>query len=173
MPSQIEQQFVIKLTEAQPGLFAFILTLLPDRHAARDVLQETNVTLWEKADEFEPGTSFGAWASRIARFKVLSHFRDQGRDRHTFDEAALDRVANIAERSTEQVQDRLDALAECFKALSPEQQSLVNQRYHQEQSPTAIGEMLGQSSNRIRQSLFRIRLALMKCVEGKTALVQS
>ena len=160
---------MLLLTEAQPRLFAFILTLLPDRHAARDVLQETNLTLWEKADEFEYGTNFIGWSCQIARFKVLAHFRDAGRDRHLFDEATLSRMAGVAERMTEQTRDRLDALAECKELLPAEQRELIHRRYDREQTPAMIADETGNSSNTVRQSLFRTRHALMKCVQGKLA----
>jgi RNA polymerase sigma-70 factor (ECF subfamily) len=44
-----------------------------------DILQEINAVLWEKALEFQPGTDSWAWASQIARFKVLNHVRKFGR----------------------------------------------------------------------------------------------
>lgn len=164
-----QARFMLLITEAQPRLFAFILTLLPDRHAARDVLQNTNLTLWEKADDYEPGTSFVAWSCQIARFKVLAHFRDAGRDRHLFDADTLDRMAHVAERVSESTQDRLDALAGCLGELPADQRDLIHRRYDNEQSPADIAEQLDTSSNTVRQSLFRIRHTLMKCVQRKLA----
>ena len=80
-------EFVTLLTQAQQTLYACILSLLPDRVAANDVLQETNLTLWHKAEDFEPGTNFLAWATRIARYHVLNYRRKRQRDRLVFDEA--------------------------------------------------------------------------------------
>lgn len=167
MKNDPQAQFMLLLTEAQPRLFAFILTLLPDRHAARDVLQETNLTLWEKASEFEHGSNFIGWSCQIARFKALAHFRDAGRDRHLFDEATLKRMAGTAERLTESTRDRLDALAECLKLLPEQQRELIHRRYDREQTPTTIADETGNNANTVRQSLFRIRHALMKCVQNK------
>ena len=45
-----QAQFVQLLTEAQPRLYTYIRSLIPDRHQANDVLQNTNVGLWEKSD---------------------------------------------------------------------------------------------------------------------------
>jgi RNA polymerase sigma-70 factor (ECF subfamily) len=160
-----QAQFMLLITEAQPRLFAFILSLLPDRHTARDVLQETNLTLWEKADEFEHGTNFGAWSARIARYKVLSHMRDRGRDRHLFDEATLDRIAAITESVTELTRDRMDALAACLHKLPAQQRELIHRRYDRNESPAEIADATHSSANTVRQSLFRIRHALLKCVQ--------
>lgn len=51
-------EFVTLLTANQTSLYACVLSLLPDRAAARDVLQDTNLTLWHKAADFEQGTNF-------------------------------------------------------------------------------------------------------------------
>lgn len=36
----------------QDRLLAYILTLVPHRHVAQDILQETNLVLWRRRDEF-------------------------------------------------------------------------------------------------------------------------
>ncbi len=49
-----------------------IFSLVPRGTAAADVLPETCAVMWRKFGEFSPGTNFGAWALRIARFQVMS-----------------------------------------------------------------------------------------------------
>jgi len=83
------ERFVQQLTGCQTRLYAYILMLLPNHDNAADVLQETNLVLWRKADEFVDGTEFGAWACRIAHFQVLAWLRDAQRDRHVFDPELL------------------------------------------------------------------------------------
>lgn len=80
-------EFITLLTSSQAALSSCILTLLPDRAAARDVLQETNLTLWRKADDFEPGTNFLGWTARIGQYHVLNHRRKLGRDKLGFDDS--------------------------------------------------------------------------------------
>ena len=67
-----KENFVRLLIEAQGSLYAFILTLLANADTAKDVLQETNLVLWRKNEEFEAGTHFFAWARRIAEFQVMA-----------------------------------------------------------------------------------------------------
>ena len=59
-----EEQIVQQIAACQDQLFAYILTLVPHRDVARDILQETNLVLWRRREEFVPGTSFVAWASK-------------------------------------------------------------------------------------------------------------
>src|SRR3954453_5533910 len=62
-------------------LYAYILTLLPRRADAEDVLQETSLVMWDKFDEQAPPTDFAAWGCRIAYFKVLDFFKRSQRSR--------------------------------------------------------------------------------------------
>jgi RNA polymerase sigma-70 factor (ECF subfamily) len=42
------QEFIRLLTQAQSSLYAYILSLVLDHAQAEDLLQETNVTLWQE-----------------------------------------------------------------------------------------------------------------------------
>lgn len=66
------EQFVRNLTDHQSRLYAYILAILGDQNAVGDVLQDANVAIWRKADDFVEGTHFWAWVSRIAYFEVLA-----------------------------------------------------------------------------------------------------
>ena len=61
-PKNSQEQFVRNLTDCQPRLYAFILSLLPNRDDASDVLQDTNLVIWRRSAEFTDGTNFVAWA---------------------------------------------------------------------------------------------------------------
>ena len=61
-----EERVVQRIATCQDRLFAYILTLVPRRDVARDILQETNLVLWRRREEFVAGTSFVAWASKVA-----------------------------------------------------------------------------------------------------------
>ena len=66
------ERFVEHLTDQQRDLYAYIMTLLPRVQDADEVLQETNRILWTKRADFREGTSFRAWACRIAHYQVLA-----------------------------------------------------------------------------------------------------
>ncbi len=86
------------LINCQPALYAYILSLLPNREDANDVLQDANLVMWRRSDEFVEGTNFLAWAYQIARYKVLAHHRDCHRDRHIFDDGLFAQLADQADR---------------------------------------------------------------------------
>lgn len=130
-----------------------------------DLLQEINVVLWEKCDEFQSGSDFWAWASQIARFKVLNQVRKYGRERLVFDDAVLQQLAAMAEQKLQDLDRRRDALDHCLKQLPPAQRQLIDLRYASGQTVELIAASIGRPAGSIRQTLYRIRAALEACVQ--------
>jgi RNA polymerase sigma-70 factor, ECF subfamily len=167
MTEEQREKFILELTSFQNRLFGFILTLLPDSNQANDVLQDTNLIIWRKAEEFAPGSDSWAWASKIAHFRVLRFYRDCERSRHVFDEALLAELAIVAGKCDAAREDRLLALKSCLARLKPAQQQLIQSRYLQGNSVKAIAEQTGQSKGAVAMALFRVRKTLYACI-GQT-----
>ena len=161
------------LTAAQTSLYAYILTLLPDRAAAQDVLQETNLTLWHKLEEFEPGTSFVAWGCRVAYFHVLNHRRRMKRDRLVFDDELLEVLAERHSSRMGEADRREEALKKCLEHLPAEHRSLIEKRYAPDGSVLEIAKAEGKSVGSISQMLYRIREALLNCIQGSLTTKES
>lgn len=151
----------------QNRLFAFVLSLVGNREQANDVLQQTNLVLWEKLDDFEPGTNFMAWAFQIARFQVMAYRQKQGRDRHVFDDDAVSLVATAFEKRADAFDDRLHALADCIQQLPDDGRSLIKRRYGDGWSVKNLADELGQTANRLAVRLHRLRAALMACIQQR------
>src|SRR5215216_2848989 len=79
---RVQQLFV----KHQLGLRAFILSLEPNFTDAEDLLQEVFLVITRKANDFEEGTNFFAWACTIARFKLLELLRDRARSQDLSEE---------------------------------------------------------------------------------------
>jgi len=166
-PKDSQEVFVRNLTSCQPSLYAFILSLLPDRDAANDVLQDANLVMWRRSDEFVEGTNFMAWAYKIARYKVLAYHRDQGRNRHVFDEKLLGDLAVEAEGRASDADGAAALLDECIDELPPPQRELVRERYAPGGSVQEIAARLGKTVSVISVTLSRIRQALLDCMRRK------
>lgn len=156
--------FAELIGDHQGRLLGYIRSLIPDTHSAKDVLQETNMTLLKKAKTFEPGTNFTAWAFRVAYFEVLTFRRKRGRDRMTFDDDLVEQLAVSAEKVDAGLADRVDALKECIEKLPDKQREVIVSRYLEAESVAGIAESLGTNANAISQTLFRARANLAKCV---------
>lgn len=159
------EAFVQLLVAEQTGLFAYIGTLLGNLNEVSNVLQQTNLVLWRKADEFEDGTNFRAWARRTAYFQTLAFLRDRKRDKHVFDEVLLEQLA--AQPAVTDEDERRIALRHCLGRISPDSQELLLQRYAPGKSISDIAKKRGKSEGAIRTALMRIRQAVVRCIEGQ------
>jgi RNA polymerase sigma-70 factor (ECF subfamily) len=165
------EEFIRDLTAAQSSLWGYVFSLLPDHAAAQDVLQQTNLTLWRKAGDFQPGTSFIAWASRAAYFHVLTYRRGMRRDRLVFNDEVF---AYLAERQGERMAEggpegRLTALRGCLDKLPPHSRKLLESRYAPGASVKDLAEADGRSVAALSQVLYRIRETLLECIDASLA----
>ena len=96
-PPAKSRLFLRLFLQNQRRLYAYILTLLPNRADADDVLQEASLVMWDKFDERSPPDDFTAWGCRIAYFKVLDLRKKRQRGRVLFSQEMLERVAETAE----------------------------------------------------------------------------
>src|SRR5437899_2667383 len=100
MGPQEYEHFLQFFARHEPGLRAFVRSLLPAWDLVDDVIQDACLVMWKKFDQFEPGTDFLCWACTIARFEVLKCRRKHARDRHVFDEQLLDALADEGVQET-------------------------------------------------------------------------
>lgn len=161
-------EFIQQLTAAQAGLFRYIVTLLADVHNANNVLQETNMTLWMKADEFTPGTNFLAWAREIAYHKALSFVRDTSRERLIVDHAMVEHV--FARSDSPDDDPRRFALRHCLSELDERQRQLLRHRYADGASIDQVARQQQRSAGAIKMSLKRVRVALLECIRRRMAV---
>jgi RNA polymerase sigma-70 factor (ECF subfamily) len=164
-PTPREQEFLQLFTRSQRGLHAYILAYVHDPNTAADLLQETNIVLWQKFDQFESGTNFFAWAREIARLTVIRHRRTGARRIGTLDPHLLEELAfRASELASSDLDDR-EVLNSCLRKLKEKDRELISSRYR---PGVSVGEMairLGRSENSVSQSLCRIRRNLAECIE--------
>src|SRR5512136_1701311 len=117
------------MTQHQRRIFSYIYTLVPDRHDAEDLLQETSVVICEKFDEFRPGTDFVAWACQIAYWRIRYSRQKFARSKVIYQQEIVDALARTAATMQEELDDRHEALARCLNKLHPRDRELVLTRY--------------------------------------------
>src|SRR5829696_4935634 len=123
--------FLRLFLQNQRRIYAYVLTLLPHRSDADDVLQEASLVMWDKFDEDDPPADFAAWGCRIAYFKVLDFYKKGRRGRVCFSQAMLERVAETAteQAGTLQLDGRREALAGCIEKLPARERDLLARRF--------------------------------------------
>src|SRR2546426_2844133 len=117
------------LVANQQRIHGFILSLVHDRGAARDILQDVSVVLWRKFEKFEPGTDFAAWAMSVARLSIFEWRRRQDKLPLPLDDEQLTHLADEAVMVSCDFEERREALRRCLKKLNERDHDLLHWRY--------------------------------------------
>lgn len=149
----------------QPDLRGYVISINGSAADIDDILQETNIFIWERQADFVEGSSFKAWAFRIAYFKSMAQRRDSARRGHvSFSESTIQRISVEAENFFHPANDRLSALQRCVKKLKPAEQNILFKKYVQGGSFTDFASNLGKSVAATHQIASRARVALRHCI---------
>jgi RNA polymerase sigma-70 factor, ECF subfamily len=162
--------FAALLRESRSRVFGYLLALVQNLSDAEDLYQHTALVLWDKFEQYEPGTDFGTWATSVAHFTALNFLRRQSRRRVLFTNVVLERLAEAQSsmRDTE-VSARSEALKRCLDTLSSNHRRLLTLRYHGEFSMEQIAKQERRSVGSLYVALSRIRKALLSCIEQRVA----
>jgi len=161
------EQIVGLITQYQRRLQVYVRSLVPNHADADEVLQEVNLFLWRNADEYRPGSDFGAWAYKVAYFHVLTYRKRLARNKLRFSDALLHQLAESGSAVAEQTDRRQEALEHCVKKLADADRLLVHLRYQAGSSVQDLAEELERSAKAIYRALDRIHLALLDCVRRR------
>lgn len=161
------EHFVQQLATHQNRLYGYVFSLLGDHSRTADVLQETNMVLWRKIDEFQTDKAFLPWAFAIARFQVLAHLRDKKRDRLLLDAELAESISEETERQAEHLDQLRAALRPCMTTLTAGNRDLVERRYFRAMSISDIAREVDRTVSAVKVALLRSRRHLSACIERR------
>ena len=160
-------EYLQLVTRHQAAILGYIRSIAPGA-PVDDILQETNVILWERATSFEPGTHFKAFAFRIAHLKTLEFLRASKRRAWlVFDSDLLEAIAQRQSEPVDSHADAQAALSGCLAALDPDERELLHRRYTLRQSVRDIAKADGKTEGSLQQLFFRLRNQLRACIEHR------
>jgi RNA polymerase sigma-70 factor, ECF subfamily len=160
------RQFLRLFLQNERRLYAYILTLLPNRADADDVLQDASLVMWDKFDDEHPPTDFAAWGCRIAYFKILDFTKKRRRSRVLFCQPLLERLseASVEHAPALQLDARHEALAGCLEKLRERDRDLLARRFADGATTESTAAGVGRSVDAVYKALAKIRHALFECV---------
>lgn len=163
------ERFLTLFLQNQAGIKAFILSVLRDRQAGEDILQEVALILWKEFDRYDPARPFGAWARGIAQHKVLQDRQRMQRFPLALSNEALQAVADAYDRAEPGFSREQEALRDCMDLLQEKPRRLLALRYERSLKLHEIAQELNNSLDAVHKALSRIRAGLQECVEQKLA----
>ncbi len=163
-------EFSELLREGRSRIFGYLLALVQNLADAEDLYQQTALLLWEKFEQYQPGTDFGSWATTVAHYTALNFLRRQSRRRALFSAAALERLSAMQDEiKTSECTARSEALVQCVAALPAVERRLVRLRYEGDRSVQDIAQTEQRTVGAVYTALSRIRKSLLACVERRVA----
>jgi RNA polymerase sigma-70 factor (ECF subfamily) len=149
----------------QQEIYAYILTLVPNRHDADDLFQEALTVMWNKFDRFEQGTNFVAWGIQISRFLILEYRRRKASDRRVqLSEEVLDALAQGIPVVQDRMAERLEVLRQCLSHLDDRAKRLVKMRYERNTPLQDMASALELSVRQVQRTLASINGILLRCM---------
>lgn len=168
-----EEWFLGQVERSHVRLRAYIRSMGVRAEEVDDLAQEAFLLGWEKLDEFVRAGDFDAWIRQIARRLIANERRKGARRGRLLSDHVTQLLLDAeglkagGEHAVHDTERELKALRVCMSELPEDGRDLLRRRYFEELSPGAIGGLLGKSSNQVRQSLMRLRRALLTCMKNR------
>jgi RNA polymerase sigma-70 factor (ECF subfamily) len=173
------EAFVALYRDAYPRLYLIAAGIVGDRTQAEDIVQESAIIALEKLDQFETGSSFGAWLAEIVRRCSLNYARKLRKrktivsDPHLLEET---REVHDTPPSAWPINDQTGSLAsdqshfddELLRALngiSPEARCCLLLRVVQNLSYAEISELLQIPEGTAMSHVHRSKRTLRRAIE--------
>lgn len=162
--NQRTREFVSLLGIHDGRLFAFILSLVPDYSDADDLAQQVRLALWEQFDEYDREKDFGVWARTIAYYKILAFRKQSSRQHARLSHDFLESVAQQSANQSETWDANYRALVACLALLDSTKRKLLISYYSTKASMRVLAAEMKRSTDSVRHSIQRTRLALAECI---------
>ena len=145
------------------------MTMVPHPADADDILQQAKLVMWRSFSQFQSGTSFPAWARKIAFHQVLAFRKRRHRDPLLLSEEFMQAVADEVERSESRLELRARALHDCVEKLPPDHREVLHLRYHEFLSLEEMATRLERTVGALYRLLSRVRYMLHTCISRQLA----
>lgn len=152
-----KEAFKVLFQHYAPRVKGYMLKLGTENSLADELAQETLLTVWRKAEQFDrTKASPSTWIFTIARNLRIDAFRKLNRPELDPNDPAL--VPPAEEAADERVDriERAGFVAEALKDLNPEQAEVIRMSFYQDKSHSVIAEELGVPLGTVKS---RLRLA--------------
>ncbi len=164
--AQQSVEFVALWSAHSRRVYAYIYSLVANWSDADDIFQETSIVLFQKFHEFVPGSSFPAWACRVAYLKALESFK-AGRLLQHIDQRFLEAIDDQLHSSAQAWEPQVVALEKCLAKLPARQRQLIELRYQRGESVKSVAEKVGRSAALVYKTLSRIHETLLECIRRR------
>ena len=159
-----------KLVElTSPLAYSVAFRMLGNEDQAKDIVQETMVTIWQKLNKIKSAEGYKSWIYRIVVNKCYDEMRKRKRiPEFVTDELAWRLISNkISEGPSAALEDNETSkvIALLTDKLSPKQKAVFILSDLEEMSNDGISEITGLSKSAIKANLYHARKSISEKIE--------
>ena len=162
------QAFALLYKATAPKLLGTVLRILRDRAWADDVIQDTYLKIWQRAELYQDGKSSPiTWLVSIARNSAIDELRKHPAGRTTNSDE-LDEMPGRQSTAQEQLEDQRAAnkLNHCIDQLEKDRQDMVRLAYLNGWSREDLASQFEQPVNTVKTWLHRALKQIKRCLES-------
>ncbi len=144
-------------------VYRYLYSRVGTPHDAEDLTSQTFLTALEHLPRYRERGQFAAWLFRIARSKVMDHFRG---DRHVVELDPAETSVSGGDALVQVIQDEeINRLQSLIRNLSAEELDLIRLRYVAELTFAEMADLLGKREEAVKQSMYRLLARLKSQME--------
>jgi RNA polymerase sigma-70 factor (ECF subfamily) len=144
-----------------PMIFSVAFRILGDEDAARDIVQDTMVTIWQKLSRIKTVESYKTWAYRIAVNKCYDQLRKQKRQKENrYDDQTWAIISNhISEEGITELENKENAqiINLLTNKLSQKQKAVFILSELEEMPAGEIAKITGMNRSAVKANLYYAR----------------
>jgi RNA polymerase sigma-70 factor (ECF subfamily) len=150
-----------------PRLTRFLSRLVQRPQIVEEVMNDTLMVVWDKADSFQGGSKLSTWIFGIAYRKAMKALRKQ--DEPVEDPWADQRVSLDPSPEDELGRQRIQVLLHrAIAELSPDHRAVVEFTYFHEMGYREIADIMGCPVDTVKTRMFHARRHLKRRLSGES-----
>jgi RNA polymerase sigma-70 factor (ECF subfamily) len=176
----IKEHFKEVIFKKYKNFFTHAFINVGCKETAKDLVQETFLTTYQKLSQFEQKSSLETWLFGILNNKILEHYRKKKSESQRitkFEEEEIlfhkngkwkkEWITDDHSDSEETQNTIIKFLKQCFSKLSEQYQKIFSLKFFSEKSTNEICQLCNVTEDNVWQVLHRGKLQLKICIQSQ------
>lgn len=149
-------------------MYRYAFSILKDREAAQDVVQECLIKIWKKRMKLSEINNIESWVMRITRNQCYDWVKMNRFSLETDRDVTRDDITKLEPSGADErvlVSDQLHWLQQVVDSLPPKHREIYQLREVEEMTYQDIAEILSMSLGEVKISLHRTRQKIRNTIE--------
>jgi len=163
-----KETFISKVLPLQNSWFKLALGYLKNEFAAKDLVQDVAIKVWEKRADWEQVENFPAWCMRIARNRCLDILKKEKRIILSISANNYDTTdADPNPQEELELQDGSQRIRKLIDRLEEPQRTIMTLREMECNSYKEIADLMNMSLEQVKVNIYRGRQKLKNIIINK------